>query len=451
MTNQKEELKRSLKERHIQLIALGGAIGVGLFLGSSNAIQTAGPAVLLSYLIGGLAIFVIMRALGELAIAYPVAGSFSTYAHEFLGPMYGYVTGWTYWFMWIVTCMAEITAVGIYMTYWYPESPQWVWALMALCFMTASNLIGVEKYGEFEFWFALIKIITIIALLVIGGGIIFFGIGTNGHVIGLSNLYNNGGFFAKGFSGPILALVTVAYAYLGIELIGVTAGEAENPEKTLPRAINGVLWRIIIFYVGAIFVILCLYPWNKIGTQGSPFVLTFNKIGITKAAGIINFVVLTAALSSCNSGVFSTGRMLFNLANQGDAPQFLRKLNKAKVPVNGVLVSAVVLLTSVALNYLTPGKLFKYITEVASLGAIWVWAIILISQIKYRQNLSTEELNSLKYKTPLYPYASYLALAFLGLVVCMLGLESSSRISLYIGIAWFTCIIFSYYIRRKEE
>ena len=227
-------LKRDLKERHIQLIAIGGAIGVGLFLGSSVAIRTAGPALMLSYLVGGLAILVVMRALGELAVADPVSGSFGTYAYKLLGPLAGYITGWTYWFMWIVTCMAEITAAGIYMTYWFPDSPQWAWALAALIIMTLVNMVSVKAYGEFEFWFALIKVITILAMIVIGGAMILFGIGNGGVPIGFSNLYMHGGFFAKGFTGPVLALTMVAFAYLGVELIGVTAGEAENPQKTIP-------------------------------------------------------------------------------------------------------------------------------------------------------------------------------------------------------------------------
>ena len=291
-----ENLERGLKERHIQLIALGGAIGVGLFLGSATAIKTAGPALLLSYIIGGLFILFIMRSLGELAVAYPVSGSFSAYANKFIGPLAGYITGWTYWFMWVVTCMAEITAVGVYVQFWFPDVPQWIPAMLALVAMTIVNVVAVSAFGEFEFWFAMIKIITILVMIVVGAMMIFFGLGNDGIPTGLTNLVTNGGFMPMGVEGVVMSLVMVMFAYLGIELVGVAAGEASNPEKTIPAAIDKVFWRILVFYVGALIVIMSLYPWNQLGTIGSPFVFTFKKLGIAAAAGIINFVVLTAAL-----------------------------------------------------------------------------------------------------------------------------------------------------------
>lgn len=314
-TNQ-QQLHRGLSERHIRLMALGAAIGVGLFLGSANAIKLAGPGILLAYLLGGAAIFIIMRALGEMAVHNPVAGSFSRYARDYLGPLSGYLTGWNYWFLWLVTCVAEITAVGIYMQMWFPDSPQWAWALAALIAMGSVNLITVKAYGEFEFWFAMIKVVTIVAMILAGLAMIVFGFGNNGVAIGISNLTAHGGFFPNGAQGVLMSLQMVMFAYLGVEMIGLTAGEAANPAKSIPDAINSVFWRIVIFYVGALFVILSLYPWNELGTTGSPFVMTFERLGIREAAGIINFVVLTAALSSCNGGIFSTGRMLYNLAQQ---------------------------------------------------------------------------------------------------------------------------------------
>lgn len=440
-----EDLHRGLEERHIQLIALGGAIGVGLFLGSATAIKTAGPALMLSYFIGGVIMFYIMRALGEVAVAYPVSGSFSAYAGKFMGPLSGYITGWTYWFMWVVTCMAEITAVGVYVHFWLPEVPQWIPALLALLCMTAVNLIAVSAYGEFEFWFAIIKVVTILVMIVAGLGMIIFGIGTGGIAIGISNLWEHGGFFAKGLDGMAMSLVMVMFAYLGIELVGVTAGEAKNPEKTLPAAIDKVFWRILIFYVGALFVIMSLYPWDQIGTIGSPFVLTFEKLGIRAAAGIINFVVLTAAMSSCNSGIFSTGRMLYNLALQKKAPAMFAKLSSRQVPSNGILVSAVFLLIGVVLNYFVPAKVFTYVTSVATFGAIWVWAVILIVQMKFREKLSPAEVAQLKYAMPHYPTANWVSLAFLALVVVIMFFDADTRVALYIAPIWFGLIIGSYY------
>jgi AAT family amino acid transporter len=441
-----EDLHRGLEERHIQLIALGGAIGVGLFLGSATAIKTAGPALISVYVIGGLIMFFIMRALGELAVAHPVSGSFSAYANEFIGPLAGYITGWTYWFMWIVTCMAEVTAVGVYINFWWPSVPRWLSALIALIAMTLVNLIAVKAYGEFEFWFALIKVVTIIAMIVIGLAMIIFGLGNGGKPIGISNLWTHGGFFPKGITGPVMSLVMVMFAYLGMELIGVTAGEAKNPEKVIPAAINKVFWRILVFYVGALLVIMSLYPWDQLGTIGSPFVLTFNKLGIKSAAGIINFVVLTAALSACNSGIFSTGRMLYNLSLQGKAPKMFSKLNKSQVPVNAILVSACFLLIGVVLNYVVPSKAFAYITSVATFGAIWVWGIILVVQMKFRKTLSPKQVKELKFPMVGYPYVNWISLAFLALVIVIMIFNRDTLIALSIAPIWFGILIACYYM-----
>lgn len=440
-----EELHRGLEERHIQLIALGGAIGVGLFLGAGAAIKTAGPSLILVYFLAGIIMYYIMRALGEVTVAYPVSGTFSAHSNIFMGPLTGYITGWTYWFMWVVTCMAEITAVGVYVAFWLPEVPQWIPALCALVIMASVNLISVRAFGEFEFWFALIKVVTILAMIIAGTAMIVFGIANQGVAIGISNLWSNGGFFPYGLEGMAMASIMVMFSYLGIELIGVTAGEAKNPEKSLPAAIDKVFWRILIFYVGSLFVIMSLYPWNQIGTMGSPFVLTFNKLGIRAAAGIINFVVLTAALSSCNSGLFSTGRMLYNLSLQGKAPKMFSKLNDRRVPVKGILVSSVFLLIGVVLNYLVPAQVFVYVTSVATFGALWIWAIILLVQMKYRESLSPEQIAQIKYPMPLSPISNWVSLAFLAFVAVAMFFNADTRVALYIAPIWFGLIIVSYY------
>ncbi|QHZ51954.1 alanine permease AlaP [Paenibacillus larvae] len=439
------ELHRGLEERHITLMSLGAAIGVGLFLGSGKAIQLAGPGILLAYAFSGLVMFFIMRALGEMAIQKPVAGSFSRYAREYLGPLPGFLTGWNYWFLWIVTCMAEITAVGVYMEYWFPGVPRWIWALAALVIMTIVNFLAVKAYGELEFWFALIKIVTIIFMIFIGLGMIVFGIGNGGIAIGIRNLWEHGGLFPNGVSGVLLSLQMVLFAFLGIEMIGVTAGEVKNPEKSLSRAIDNVFWRILIFYVGALFVVLSIYPWNEVGLKGSPFVLMFDQIGIPAAAGIINFVVLTAALSSCNSGIFSTSRMLFNLAEQGEAPKRVNRLTKGGVPGRAVVISAIALLIGVLLNYVVPEDVFTWVTSIATFGAIWTWAIILVSQIKYRKQLKAAEQNKLKYKMPLFPFSSYLSLAFLVFCVCLMAYAPDTRVAVIVGPLWFLLLICFYY------
>lgn len=440
-----QQLQRGLEQRHITLMSLGAAIGVGLFLGSATAIQLAGPAILISYIVGGIAIFIIMRALGEMAVHNPVSGSFSRYAKDYLGPLAGYITGWNYWFLWVVTCMAEITAVGVYMKMWYPDTPPWIWALGALVIMTLVNLIAVKAYGEFEFWFALIKIIAILAMIFVGLGVILFGLGNDGIAVGISNLWSNGGFAPNGVTGIFMSLQMVMFAYLGVEMIGVTAGEAKNPKTVIPRAIDTVFWRILLFYVGALFVIMSIYPWNEIGDNGSPFVLMFEKIGIGPAAGIINFVVLTAALSSCNSGIFSTGRMLFNLAQQKQAPNSFSKISRTGVPSKAIIFSAILLLVGVVLNYLVPEKVFIWVTSISTFGAVWTWGIILLSQLKFRKTLTKGEVSRLSYKALFYPVGSYLALAFLVLVLGLMAYFPDTRIALIVGPIWIIGLVFVYY------
>ncbi|MFZ7946419.1 MULTISPECIES: amino acid permease [Bacillaceae] len=448
-----ETLHRGLEERHIALMSLGACIGVGLFLGSATTIKMAGPGILVGYAVAGLIMFFIMRALGEMAIQKPVAGSFSAYARDYLGPLAGFITGWNYWFLWIVTCMAEITAIGIYMEYWFPTVPRWIWALAALVIMATINFLAVKAYGELEFWFALIKIVTILAMIAVGAAMIFFGFGNGGIATGISNLWEHGGIFPNGMKGVLLSLQMVMFAYLGLEMIGVTAGEVKNPEKSLSRAIDTVFWRILIFYVGALFVIMSIYPWEEIGTKGSPFVLTFEQIGIKGAAGIINFVVLTAALSSCNSGIFSTARMLFNLAGHGEAPREFGKVTKSGVPGKAVLASSVVLLVGVVLNYIVPEKVFTWLSSIATFGAIWTWGVILLSQIKYRKGLNSSEVKVLKYKLPLYPFSSYLALAFLAFVIGIMGYSPDTRIAVIIGPIFLLLLVAVYYLKgfHKRE
>lgn len=443
-----EKLHRGLDNRHIQLIALGGAIGVGLFYGSSATIQMAGPAILLSYIVGGLVIFTIMRALGEMAVDEPVSGSFSSYANRYLGPFAGYLTGWTYWFMWVVVGMAEITVVGVYVNYWFADIPQWVTALATLVVITMINLSSVKAFGEFEFWFAMIKVVAIIGMIVVGLGMILLGIGNEGQPIGFSNLWSHGGFIPNGLKGILMSLVLVMFSFGGVELVGITAGEAKNPRKSIPSAINNVVWRILIFYIAALGIMMSLYPWNEVGTNGSPFVLIFDKIGIPGAASIINFVVLTAALSAFNSGLFSTGRMLYNLSLQNNGPKYFGKLNKHSTPRRGILFSSSFLLVAVFLNYVVPEKVFMYISSVATVAVITSWTIILITQLKFRQSKTKEEVKKLAFKMPLYPVTTYLALAFLALVVVLMALIEEMRIALFVAPVWFIILYVGYRMKK---
>lgn len=433
VTSPAEELHRGLSGRHMSLLALGSCIGVGLFLGSARAIELAGPGILLAYLLGGIAMLIIMQALGEMTLARPVAGSFTSQAAAYLGPFAAYLTGWQYWMMWIVTCVAEISAVAIYLKVWFPDTPAWIWSLAALAGMGMVNFATVRLFGEFEYWFALIKVTMIVALIAAGLGMICLGLGAGGHPVGITNLWRHGGFLPNGISGLLLSLQMVMFAYLGIEMIGLTAGEAQNPQETLPKAFRSVFWRIALFYVGALFVILSLYPWNEIGTGGSPFVRTFERLGITTAAGIINFVVITAALSSCNGGIFSTGRMLYGLAIEGQAPRYFAKTSANGVPVRAIRISLGALLIGVILNYVVPEKIFAWATAVGTFGAIWVWGIILIAHLRYRRGLRTQERSALSFRLRFAPLSNYMALAFLGVVLIVMTQHDDSRVALVVG------------------
>jgi AAT family amino acid transporter len=414
-------------------MALGSTIGVGLFLGSASAIQIAGPSILLGYLLAGIVAFIVLRTLGEMAVHEPVAGSFAAYANTYVGPLAGYMVGWGYWTYWIVVGIAEVTAVGIYMGIWFPDTPQWIWALSSILMMGLINLIAVKVFGEFEFWFALIKVVAIVAMIALGGSVIFFGFTNDWNPIGLANLWQHGGFFPNGISGMLLSLQMVLFAYVGIEMIGLSAGEAENPRKTIPMAIDSLAWRILIFYMGAIFVILAIFPWNEVGQQGSPFVVMFERIGLREAAGIINFVVITAALSSCNAGIFSGGRLLYALSVNGYAPSPFARLSKYGVPHRAVMATVAVCMTGVVLNYFVPDKAFQYIMAAVTFVGLMVWIAILITQIQFRRSLTKVQVAELAYRTPWWPYSSWFALAFIALVVVLMGFHEDARIALVLG------------------
>jgi amino acid transporter, AAT family len=445
------DLARSLQNRHIQLIAIGGTIGVGLFLGSAKAISRAGPGLLLAYAVGGVAIFFIMRALGELLTYRPVAGSFASYADEFCGPLPGFITGWSYWFAWVATVMAEITAIGVYVRFWLPEVPQWLPPLIALAVLYGTNLLAVRVFGELEFWFALIKVVTIVGLIAAGLVVIVFHVGALGGTARFSNLWSNGGFLPGGILPVLLTLQIVMFAYEGVELIGVTAGESHNPAVVLPRATNGIIARILIFYLGALLIIMSLVPWTQLDPRMSPFVFVFGKLGLPGAASVINLVVITAAASSCNSGLFSTGRMLWTLGRRGQAPQVFAALNAGRVPAAGIHASAAVMLVGVLLNYLVPERVFTMVTSIALVGTLWTWGIILVAHANYRRAVAAGRAAAAPFRMPAAPLANYLVLAFLLLVTAMLWRDPDSRVALYVAPVWFALLAIAYYGTRARH
>lgn len=448
--NENQELKRGLKSRHIQLIALGGAIGTGLFYGSASTIELVGPAVMLSYALGGLFIYLIMRSLGEMCVHEPVSGAFSTFAYKYWGELAGFVSGWNYWFCYIAVSMAEVTAVGIYVNFWFPDIPQWLSGLVMFIVVTCINLLGVKAFGEIEFWGAIIKVIAVIIMILFGLAIILFGVGNGGVPTGFSNLFDHGGFLPNGISGLLLSLVVVTFAFGGTELIAITAGEAEKPDKTIPKAINQVLFRILIFYVGSMLVLVTLFPWNEVGTEGSPFVIIFERLGIPAAASILNFIVITATFSAYNSCLYSNSRMLFGLAEQGNAPKFLAKVAKNGIPTRTVLFSSGIVGIAVILNVYLPEQVFVIFMSVAILAIIINWIMVLITHLKFRKTLTPEQVSNLKFKMPFFPYLNYVTIGYLVMLVILMGFLPSYRLSLYMAPVWLSILVIAYKIKAKK-
>ncbi|MEE4624680.1 amino acid permease [Pseudomonas alliivorans] len=449
----RDGLKRGLSARHIRFMALGSAIGTGLFYGSASAIQQAGPAVLLAYLIGGAAVFMVMRALGEMAVHHPVAGSFSHYATRYLGPLAGFVLGWTYAFEMIIVCLADVTAFGIYMGFWFPEVPRWIWVLGIVFLIAALNLCNVKVFGETEFWLSLLKVGAIIAMILAGFGIMLFGIGssTTGTEIGISNLWAHGGFIPNGVAGLIASFAVVMFAFGGIEVIGITAGEAKDPQRSLPSAINAVPLRILLFYVLTLFVLMSIYPWPQIGTQGSPFVQIFDNLGIASAATILNIVVISAAVSAINSDIFGAGRMMYGLARDGQAPASFARLSRQGVPWMTVLIMGVTLLGGVVLNYLIPKDVFLLIASLATFATVWVWLMILLTQVAMRRAMSAEEVAELKFPVPFWPYAPAAAIVFMLFIFGVLGYFPDNRAALIVGAVWIVLLVIAYRLWVKPK
>ena len=412
-------------------MAIGGAIGVGLFLGSASAIHEAGPSVLLCYVVAGVVVFLMLRALGEMAINQPVAGSFATYAEQEIGPRTGYVTGWVYCLMWLTTAMAEITAIGIYFQY-FADVPQWVPALVAVLLVLGANLVSAHMFGSVEFGFALVKIVAILAFILSGVVILVFGIGDLERA-SASNLWDRGGFFPEGIGGTLIALQIVTYAFAGVEMIGVTAGEAKDPGRDLPLAINRVAWRILIFYVGAILIVLMLIPWDRIRPGQSPFVAAWEALGVPAAGAVLTIVVLSSALSSCNSGIFTSARMLWSMSDTGEAPRPLHTLSRSHVPARALALCGGVLVIGVILNAVVPDKAFAYITSIATVAVLWVWGVIAVTHLRYRARVQRGDAPRQAFRLPGSPWTNVVVLAYIAVVVVLLAITPDQRVSLAAG------------------
>lgn len=446
--DEKPRLKRGLKSRHVTMIAIGGAIGTGLFLGSGSAIHSAGPSIILSYLIVGIITFFMMRALGELILADPESHSFLESIKKYLGKRAEFVAGWMYWACWLSLAMADLTATGIYLRYWFPWLPQWVGPLVIVILLMLINMVNVGLFGELESWFSMIKVIAIVVLIVTGAVMLLLHTHVKGGYVSLTNLVSHGGFFPTGIWGFLLSFQMVVFAFVGVEIVGQTASETANPQKDIPKAINTLPVRIGLFYVGSMLAIMSVYPWNHITTNSSPFVQVFTGIGVTAAADILNFVVLTAAMSATNSAIFSTSRSLYSLARNSHAPKKLGELTKKAIPMNALTTSSLILFIVVALNYLMPAEIFSVVSTVSTICFVIVWIMIMAAHIVYRKQ-NKQNLGS--FKMPGYPVTSWLTLAFYIGILILLFFIKSTQLALIISILFAIFLAISYSFVRKND
>lgn len=445
-------LHRDLSNRQIQLIAIGGAIGTGLFMGSGRTITQAGPAVVVVYAVIGFFVFFVLRAMGELLLSNLNYKSFVDFAADLLGPAAGFFVGWSYWFAWIVTGLAEVVAIVGYSKFWWPAIPDWFPALVTVTLVLVINLFSVRNFGEIEFWFALIKIVAILGLIVVGAVLVATGfVSPRGDRATLENLWNDGGFFATGFMGVVGGVQIAFFAFVGVELVGTAAAETADPRRTLPRAINAVPLRVAIFYIGALLAILAVVPWRLFASGESPFVTMFALAGLGAAASLVNFVVITSAASSANSGVFSTGRMIFGLADEGSAPSVFRRLNRGGVPGWAVLLTAPLLLLSIPLLYAGGSVIdvFTVITTVASLLFMFVWAMIVVSYLVYRRRHPQRHSASM-YKMPGGLAMCWAILVFFLMVIWTLSTDRQTTVALAWFPAWFLLLGAGWLVVRRR-
>ncbi|WP_251518653.1 amino acid permease [Staphylococcus sp. HKU1] len=445
-------LNRELSNRHVQLIAIGGSIGTGLFLGTGQSISITGPSILLTYTVVGLFLFIFMRAMGEVLLSNTGYKTFADVAHDEIGPFAGFVTGWTYWLTWITSGMAEITAVAKYVEFWLPDLPNWITSLSCVLILMLLNLTSTKVFGELEFWFSIIKVITIVFLIVIGIVMIVFAFHTPYGKTSLSNLVSHDGFFPHGASGFFMSFQMVVFSFTGLEMLGITAGETKDPHKTIPKAINSVPVRILLFYIGALAVMMTIMPWNTIDPNDSPFVSLFGIIGIPFATSVINFVVLTAASSACNSGIFANSRILHGLSEKKQTNRYLMKTNKRGVPVISILVTCLLLSITVLLNYFIPNatQVFFYVTAISTILLVAVWMFIVYAYIKYIKN-NPEKHKKSHYKLPGGIHSARVVQLFFVFVLVLLFIAPDTRMGVVLSPLWFILLGIIYWFMMKKS
>lgn len=452
------QLERKLKNRHVQLIALGGTIGTGLFLGSAGVIELAGPGVLLGYAIGGLIIFCIMRFLGEMLVEEPNAGSFSFFANRYLSRFSGFLSGWNCIALYILVGMLELTAVGKFMQFWWPDLPVWVTAAVCFVLINSVNFINVKAFGEFEFWFSLIKIVAVIAMIITG---IYLLSTTTDPSQTVTNLWTQGGFLPNGFSGLFMAFAFIMFAFGGVEMLGFAAAETEQPRKVIPKAINQIIVRVFLFYVGSIAILLSLTPWQDLVMQlkatgstynSSPFVLVFAGLGEHTAAHILNFVIITATLSVYNSMVYSTSRLLYGMAQEGNAPKSLTKVNKRGVPVRAIVYPGIFTALTVVLNYVAPHGVIELLISLIVAALVITWVVIILTHLSYRKKANAAG-RTRSFMAPLAPLSNYICLVAMAMVVVVMLLTPAIRASAIAIPIWIAILYGAYqliYARKTE-
>ncbi|WP_378953478.1 amino acid permease [Pelosinus sp. sgz500959] len=433
---QKEGLKRDMKSRHLMMISIGGTIGTGLFVGSGQTISQAGPlGAVLAYLVGGFIMYLVLLCLGELTAAMPVSGSFQSYASRFISPGAGFTTGWLYWINWAICIAADFTAAGIIMNNWFPQIAIWIWCGFFATILALLNIISVKAYGEAEFWFASIKVTAILAFIVAGCGLIF-GFSDNAVPMAFSNFHTSSGLFPNGFEAVFLTMIAVVYSFQGAELVGIAAGECENPGKNVPRVIKGIAFRIIFFYVLAMVVLAAIIPFNEASVLESPFAHVFGMLGLPLAKDIMFFVVMTSALSSGSSALYACSRLLWSMSKEGLAPSILGKVNSRGVPVYGVLITVLLACMSLLTSEYAADTVYLWLMSSTGLTGCLIWVIIAWCQLNFRKEFIRlgGKLEQLTFRTPFYPLVPILALVLNLGVIISLYFDESQRIVLYTGI-----------------
>ncbi|WP_406628728.1 amino acid permease [Amycolatopsis sp. WGS_07] len=444
--------RKALKSRHINMIAIGGAIGTGLFLGAGGRLAQAGPALAIVYAVCGLFAFFVVRSLGELILHRPSSGAFVSYAREFMGEKGAYVAGWMHFLNWSTTGIADITAIALYAHFWsfFTPIPQWVLALIALAVVLSLNLVSVKLFGEMEFWFSIIKVAALVLFLIVGIFLLVTQHPIDGHAPGPQLIADHGGVFPAGIVPMILIVQGVVFAYASCELVGVAAGETENPKAVVPKAINSIMWRIALFYVGSVVLLAMLLPWDAYSADQSPFVTVLAKLGVPYADSIMNLVVLTAALSSLNSGLYSTGRILRSMSLAGSAPKFTGVMNRNQVPYGGILLTSSVCVVGVGLNYVVPKDAFEIVLNFAAVGILGTWAIIVLSHLLFVRKAKRGEVTRPHFRLPFSPYTEIATLVFLAAVVVLMGFDKTGRITLLALPVIVVALVVGWFVVRKR-